>query len=350
MMLLRSGVSRSRSRHGTPRSSSARRTVTTPSRSRINRGSPRLRSSGVVMPIAVEPRRQPAGDAPQIGQLEARQRLILRRFVEQQHTPRHVSHPSSRCDWRPWRASWSARCRPTPECRSIAAPRRAARAHALRAARRSRPAEKGFVDRIDFEIGREVAQHLHHPRAHIAIERVIARPHDDAGGSRICSRCRCHGAPMAMPSALASLLRAITQPSLFDSTTTGLPRSSRLKHALARDVEIVAVDEGDRAAHGHSMRMLRVMTPHTSKRCPSDDRMSAKAGFSACSHDRAVLDPVALDGECAVEQRQHDAAVDGRRARDRRRRCRRERSRRRSCSRPRCGWRRWRPDARSAVR
>jgi hypothetical protein len=31
---------------------------------------------------------------------------------------------------------------------------------------------------------------------------------------------------MAMPSALASLLRAITQPSLFDSTTTGRPRSS----------------------------------------------------------------------------------------------------------------------------
>ena len=38
-------------------------------------------------------------------------------------------------------------------------------------------AEKGFVDRIDFEIGREVGEDAHHPRAHIAIERVIARPH-----------------------------------------------------------------------------------------------------------------------------------------------------------------------------
>jgi hypothetical protein len=33
----------------------------------------------------------------------------------------------------------------------------------------------------------------------------------------------------------------------------------RLKHALAGHIEIVAVDEGDRTAHGHSMRTLRVM-------------------------------------------------------------------------------------------
>jgi hypothetical protein len=55
------------------------------------------------------------------------------------------------------------------------------------------------------------------------------------------------------------------------------------KHALARHIEIVAVDEGDRAAHGHSMRMLRVMTPHTSKACPSAIGISGKAGFSACA-------------------------------------------------------------------
>ena len=42
--------------------------------------------------------------------------------------------------------------------------------------------------------------------------------------------------------------------------------------------------EGDRATHDHSMRMLRVMTPHTSKACPSAIAMSGKAGFSACSH------------------------------------------------------------------
>jgi hypothetical protein len=42
-------------------------------------------------------------------------------------------------------------------------------------------AEKGFVDRVNFEIGRETAQHVHHPAAHIAVEGVIARPHDHAG-------------------------------------------------------------------------------------------------------------------------------------------------------------------------
>ena len=46
----------------------------------------------------------------------------------------------------------------------------------------TRHSEKCFVDRIDLEIGREVAQHLHHPGAHIAVERVVARTHNDAGG------------------------------------------------------------------------------------------------------------------------------------------------------------------------
>ena len=44
--------------------------------------------------------------------------------------------------------------------------------------------------------------------------------------TRPASRCQCriwnHGAPILMPKALASLLRAIAQPSLLDSTTTGL--------------------------------------------------------------------------------------------------------------------------------
>ena len=35
----------------------------------------------------VELRRQPAGDAPEIGEAKARQGLILRRFIQQQHSP-----------------------------------------------------------------------------------------------------------------------------------------------------------------------------------------------------------------------------------------------------------------------
>jgi hypothetical protein len=34
----------------------------------------------------------------------------------------------------------------------------------------------------------------------------------------------CQGSAIAMPSALASLLRAMAQPSLLDSTITGRPR------------------------------------------------------------------------------------------------------------------------------
>jgi hypothetical protein len=67
------------------------------------------------------------------------------------------------------------------------------------------------------------------------------------------------------------------------------PAQLRLEHALARHIEIVAVDEGERARHGYSMRMLRVITPHTSKLCPSVIGMSAKAGFSACSETAPFL-------------------------------------------------------------
>ena len=40
---------------------------------------------------------------------------------------------------------------------------------------------------------------------------------------RTRSRTLKSGVPIGMPSAFASLLRAITQPSLFESTTTGTP-------------------------------------------------------------------------------------------------------------------------------
>jgi len=73
MMLLRSGIARSRSRYGTPRSSSARRAVTTPS----------FAEQARIAALQIERRidadrsqtsRQAAGNAPQIGQLDLRQR------------------------------------------------------------------------------------------------------------------------------------------------------------------------------------------------------------------------------------------------------------------------------------
>lgn len=50
------------------------------------------------------------------------------------------------------------------------------------------------------------------------------------------------GAPIAMPSALASLQRAMAQPSLLLSTMTGWPCKLG-RNALAGHVEIVAVDQ-----------------------------------------------------------------------------------------------------------
>ena len=62
-----------------------------------------------------------------------------------------------------------------------------------------------------------------------------------------------------------------------------LAAQPRLKHALARGVEIVAIDEGDRRAHAHSMRIDFAITPHTSKPESSLISMFSNAGFSACS-------------------------------------------------------------------
>src|SRR5271168_3070648 len=66
-----------------------------------------------------------------------------------------------------------------------------------------------------------------------------------------------------------------------------LAAQPRLKHALAGGVEIVAIDEGDRRAHAHSMRIDFAITPHTSKPESSLISMFSNAGFSACNQVRA---------------------------------------------------------------
>ena len=155
---------------------------------------------------------------------------------------------------------------------------------APRAPKPSMPRKASF-DRINFEIEREVAQHCHHSAAHIAVERVVARPHDDAGSLKPIPMKvprRTHGRapwPRCCSDHAAVLARQHD-----DRAAAQL----RLKHAFARDLEIVAVDEGERA-HDDSMRMPRVMTPHTSSVCSSVSYRSGKAGFSACSHTAPSL-------------------------------------------------------------
>lgn len=109
-------------------------------------------------------------------------------------------------------------------------------------------AEESFVDRIDFKIGGEGAQHLHNPAAHIAIERVIARPHDHAGVLELPAMQvprRAHGDPERLGLVAARDHAAVVVRQHDNRLTAQL----RLKHALAGHIEIVAVDEGDRAAH-----------------------------------------------------------------------------------------------------
>ena len=89
-----------------------------------------------------------------------------------------------------------------------------------------------------------------------------------------CALCRCQGAPIGMPSSLR-LIRARDHAAVVvGEHDDRLVAKFGLKHALAGDVEIVAIDQSDRAAHGPSMRMLRVMTPQTSKTLSSDSRKS----------------------------------------------------------------------------
>ena len=40
-------------------------------------------------------------------------------------------------------------------------------------------AEERLVDRVDFELRREVGKRPHHPRAHVAVEGVVAGTDDD---------------------------------------------------------------------------------------------------------------------------------------------------------------------------
>ena len=160
--------------------------------------------------------------------------------------------------------------------------RRSARAWLSRRRLETAEAEKGLIDRVDFEIGREAGDGAHHPRAHIAIERVIARPHDHAVGI--------DALPADMPGLAhgdaerLGFIRARDHAAVIVRQHDDRPAAQlRLKHALARGIEIVAVDERDRGRHGLSMRIDLVTTPQTSKARSAVTSISGKAGFSACS-------------------------------------------------------------------
>jgi hypothetical protein len=110
-------------------------------------------------------------------------------------------------------------------------------------------AENGLVDGVDFEIGREACEDAHHPRAHIAIERVIAGSHDHALAAELLlieMPGRAHGNAERFCLVAARDHAAVVVRENHDR----LAPEIRLKETLARCVEIIAIHQCERSGHG----------------------------------------------------------------------------------------------------
>jgi len=124
-----------------------------------------------------KPPRQPAGDAPDIGERQPAEFGIDRRVVEQ-----HADAGTSLVflgaiigDLGKRLGGGDADGNRDAGPLQHALPQR--RPALLKLQLEAGQAEKGFVDRIQFKVGREVGEDAHHARAHIATERVVARAH-----------------------------------------------------------------------------------------------------------------------------------------------------------------------------
>src|SRR3954468_356207 len=119
-------------------------------------------------------------------------------------------------------------------------------------------------------------------RAHIAVERVIARPHNHA--------LSIDALPADVPgfahgdAERLGFIRASDHTSIIVRQYNNRPAPQcRLKDALTRCVEVVTIYKRDRGRHGLSMRIALVTTPQISKARSDITSISGKAGFSACS-------------------------------------------------------------------
>ena len=175
---------------GMPCSSRTVRSSVTLNRSRMKRASVCLSASGVVMPSSVS-RRASRPAMPQMsvsGRRASSASIAASSSITQ--TPAQAGSFLAR--WFATLASVLVAAMPTETGMPVhcSTRRRSARACASSRVLEAAEAEKGFVDRIEFELRREIGEHAHHARAHIAIERVIARAHaQDA--SRRCARAPC---------------------------------------------------------------------------------------------------------------------------------------------------------------
>ena len=164
--------------------------------------------------------------------------------------------------------------------------RRSSRACASSRASKPAESEERFIDRVDLKVRREAGEHPHHARAHVAIERIIARTHHDARfvetrrGRDARARPFRRRAPWLRSSARLHNRRCSTAPQqAFRAGAVQTRARTKRRNYCSR--------QGRSARPRQSMRIDFVITPHTSKTVSSFKRMSPKAGFSACNQVRA---------------------------------------------------------------
>jgi len=112
-------------------------------------------------------------------------------------------------------------------------------------------AQECLVDGIHFEVWREAGQDLHDAPAHIAVERVVAGPYDNAFAlehlaAQVPRRTHFHtkGLGLVRPGDDAAIV--------VRQDDDRLAAQARLEDPLARCVEVVAINE--REYLGHAVR------------------------------------------------------------------------------------------------
>ena len=114
---------------------------------------------------------------------------------------------------------------------------------------KAREAEEGLVNRVHLQVRREVAQHAHHPGGEVAVEGVVGTAHLHApalelGAAQVPGVAHLDPERLGLVAARDHAAVVIGQHHHRHAAQLGL------KQPLARGVEVVAVDEGDWAAHG----------------------------------------------------------------------------------------------------
>ena len=191
---------------------------------------------------------EPSGDAPEVGQLHAAQRLFLG-LAGQQHADaagrgvalgrpvRDLGQRLGRGD-----ADRYGDPRPLQHCRPEEARVR------LEPVLEAAEAEEGLVDRVDLQLAAEVRQDAHHPRRQVAVEGVVRATHHDAAAG-VAVLHEVPGVAHDDPEGLGLVRAGDDAPVVVRQDHDRHAAQGGLEEPLAGGVEVVAVDERDRAGH-----------------------------------------------------------------------------------------------------